>query len=158
MSTRHWLAVAVLLTIVTGCDLADPYGADGWGSTGREVPGPVGPTVRPDWDQIKEDAAAIIEEALPTSTDLGPVDDDELGVSPFGTESFEWIPAATRDTRLPPGNHGRRIYQVEVFTTPTADGEAVTVVTFDAEFGPMVRFDLSTEASQRLLDVLMPQV
>lgn len=52
--------------------------------------------------------------AIVTSTNLGSVDDDELGVSPFGTESFAWIPGATRDTRLPPGNHGRRIYQVEV--------------------------------------------
>lgn len=149
--------MAILVAVIAGCDLADPYRADGWGSSGLEVPGPVGPTIRPDWEQVTARAAAIIEQALLTAMDQGPVDTVELNETlPFGTESFQWIPAASRDTQLPPGGHGRRIYQVEVFTTPAA-GKAVTVVTFDDQFGATFRFDLSTEASDRLFDMLMPE-
>lgn len=152
MGRTRWVGLAITIAVVAGCAVADAYRADGWGSTSREVPGPICPILRPDWDQVKEDAAAIIEQALPTATDVGPVSADELGGSPFGTESFQWVPGG-RTTLLPPGGHGQRIHQVEVFMTPTTEGQAVT---FDDEFGPTFRFNLSTEVSGRLFEVLLP--
>lgn len=148
------LFVAMTL-VAAGCAQSSPYRDDGWGSDSREVPSPAGPTLRPDWPEVQESAAAIIEEALPTSTDAGPVSLDEINESlPFGTESFLWVPAG-RITKLPPGGHGDRIYQVEVFTT-SATGQATTIVTFDDEFGPTFGFGLSPEATDQLLDLLMP--
>lgn len=151
-----WILV-VVAAVAAGCALTSPYRDDGWGSDSREVPPPIGPTIRPDWQNVKDDAAAIIEEALSTAPDLGPVSLTEINETlPFGTESFQWIPAG-RITRLPIGAHGDRIHQVEVFTTRPPTGQAVTIVTFDGEFGPTFRFDLSQEATDRLFDVLIPE-
>jgi hypothetical protein len=148
----------IVVVVIAGCSLVSPYRNDGWGAGGRTEPAPVGPSIRPDWEQVKERAAGIIEDALSSATDLGPLNIVEVNETlPFGTESFQWIPAG-RPTKLPPGGHGARIYQVEVFSKPAPTGQAVTIVTFEDEFGPTFRFDLPSEASDRLFEVLTPKV
>jgi len=77
-----------------------------------------------------EEAYAIIELALPKATDLNQPQAEEPG-GVYCDVYIEWEPNGKRDTLLPPGDHGERIYEVKVDLGPyVSGGDAVAWVWF----------------------------
>ena len=75
-------------------------------------------------------AYALISLALPTAVDLDQTQAQEPGMV---TEDVyvQWEPLGRRDTALPPGNHGERIYEVDIDLGPyLKSGDAVAYVWF----------------------------
>jgi len=75
-------------------------------------------------------AYALISLALPTAVDLDQTQAQEPGMV---TEDVyvQWEPLGRRDTALPPGNHGERIYEADIDLGPyLKGGDAVAYVWF----------------------------
>jgi hypothetical protein len=80
-------------------------------------------------DHLKE-AYAIITQGLPTAVDLNQVKTEAPGKISCEV-SVEWQPMGRRDTVLPPGGHGERIYELDVDLGPyVKGGDAVAYVWF----------------------------
>jgi hypothetical protein len=80
-------------------------------------------------DHLKE-AYAIITHGLPTAVDLNQVQTEAPGKISCEV-TVEWQPMGRRDTVLPPGGHGERIYELDVDLGPyVKGGDAVAYVWF----------------------------
>ena len=76
------------------------------------------------------EAYAIIVSALPSAVDLNQVTTQAPG-SISSDAYVNWQPMGRRDTALPPGNHGERIYELDVDLGPyLTGGDAVAYVWF----------------------------
>jgi hypothetical protein len=78
-------------------------------------------------DHLTE-AYDAIAHALPTAVDLNQVTTETPG--DVSSDAYiQWEPMGRRDTLMPPGNHGERIYEVEVDLGPyLKGGDAVAYV------------------------------
>ena len=95
-------------------------------------------------DHLPE-AYAIILNALPSAVDLNQVKTEAPG-SISSDAYINWQPMGRRDTVLPPGNHGERIYELDVDLGPyLTGGDAVAYVWFlsRAEGNALDPFDLT---------------
>lgn len=80
-------------------------------------------------DHLKE-AYAIITQGLSTAVDLNQVKTEAPGKISCDV-TVEWQPMGRRDTVLPPGGHGERIYELDVDLGPyVKGGDAVAYVWF----------------------------
>jgi hypothetical protein len=80
-------------------------------------------------DHLAE-ADYIIEHGLPKAVDLNDVKSGTPGSQDVGATVI-WEPNGRRDTLLPPGNHGERIYNLVVDLDPyLKGGDAVAYVSF----------------------------
>lgn len=76
------------------------------------------------------DAYSIIVRGLPKAVDLNQVKAEAPGAISCEV-SVEWQPMGRRDTALPPGSHGERIYELDVDLGPyVKGGDAVAYVWF----------------------------
>jgi hypothetical protein len=77
-----------------------------------------------------EEAYAIIAQGLPTAVDLNQVT-TEAPAAVSSDVYIAWEPMGRRDTLMPPGSHGERIYEVDVDLGPYIEGgDAVAYVWF----------------------------
>ena len=75
-------------------------------------------------------AYALISQALPTAVDLNQTQAQEPGMVSEDVY-IQWEPLGRRDTALPPGNHGERIYEADIDLGPyLKGGDAVAYVWF----------------------------
>lgn len=76
------------------------------------------------------EAYAIILNALPKAVDLNQVKAEQPGTISCDV-CINWQPMGRRDTALPPGNHGERIYEVDIDLGPyLKNGDSVAYVWF----------------------------
>jgi hypothetical protein len=112
-------------------DLSD-YALDGGGLTYSSVLTDAGYTQRYPDTALDHVAGAfyIIEHGLPQAIDLNQVETGGPGSAAEGT-AIVWEPDGRRDTLLPPGDHGERIYQVDVdLDAYVQGGDAIAHVSF----------------------------
>jgi hypothetical protein len=95
-------------------------------------------------DHLKE-AYAVITHGLPTAVDLNQVQTEKPG--DVSSDAYVvWEPNGRRDTVMPPGNHGERIYELEVDLGPyITGGDAVVWVWYlsRAEGDALDKIDLT---------------
>ncbi|MGA3058453.1 MAG: hypothetical protein ABSE70_10545 [Candidatus Limnocylindrales bacterium] len=95
-------------------------------------------------DHLAE-AYAVIVHGLPTAIDLNQVKAEKPGMVSCEV-TVEWEPMGRRDTVLPPGGHGERIYEIDVDLGPyIKGGDAVAYVWFlsRAEGDALDKIDLT---------------